>query len=351
MQAMIIKEFRELRRDRRTMAMIIVFPLILLVIFGYAANFDVDDIPTAFLGPGAEQASQMATGQGADLFETVTVDPSGDAGTAHALLRDGDAVVAVDTGTQPPTVYVDGAQLFAARAAAGALGRLGDAVTTEVLFNPDLISAWVLVPPLIGYILMFIGTVVAAIGLVKERENGTLEQLAVMPLSPGAVIVGKVAPYFIVAAIDMVVVTLLGMFLFDVPFVGNVLLYALGAAVFLVVVLGVGVLVSTVSQNTGQAIQLAVFFLVPQILLSGIIFPISAIPWGIRWMSYLFPLTYYTTISQGIMLKGAGLDALWPPFLVLAVMALAAFSAAVLRFRRDLIPHRHGGEPVEGAAA
>lgn len=349
MQAMILKEFRELRRDRRTMAMIIVLPLLLLIIFGYAATFDVGSVPTAALGPEAQQLADQAP----EIFDVTIVDTAGTAATAHDLLRDGDAQVAIVTGTQPATAFVDGSNLFSAQAATAALGRSGDLVTTEVLYNPDLTTSWVLLPPLIGYILMFIGAVVAAIGLVKERENGTVEQLAVMPLSSGSVIFGKIAPYFIVASIDMVVVTLLAMLLFGVPFVGNVLLFAVGVAIFLLVVLGVGVLVATVSQNTGQAIQLAIFFLIPQILLAGLIFPLSSIPWGIRWISYLFPLTYYTTISKGIMLRGAGIDSLWPEYLVLTAMALFVFTAAVLRFRRDLTPQRRrktdtaaGGAPA-----
>ncbi len=339
MRAMILKEFRELRRDRRTMAMIIVFPLLLLIIFGYAANFDVDDIPTAFLGPQAEAAVQQAP----ELFADVIFDPTGTVATAKDLLRDAQADVAIATDTQPPTAFIDGSNLFSAQAAVSVLGQIGDALTVEVLFNPNLTTSWVLVPPLIGYILMFIGTVVAAIGLVKERENGTLEQLAVMPLSPSSVILGKIIPYFIVASIDAIIITLLAMALFGIPFAGSVALFALGVATFLFVVLGVGVLISTVSQTTGQAIQLAIFFLVPQILLAGMIFPLSSIPWAIRWISYLFPLTYYTTISKGIMLRGTGFDALWPQYLVLALMAGFVFTAAVLRFRRDLTPrHRRG---------
>ena len=349
---MMQKEFRELRRDRRTMAMIIVFPLLLLIIFGYAATFNVDSVPTAIVGPTAQQAAdQGLSAQSADLFDIVIVDPSGTSDTAQDLLRDRKAQVAIATDTQPPTVFIDGSSLFSAQAASAAFARLGDQVTVKILYNPDLATSWVLIPPLIGYILMFIGTVVTAIGLVKERENGTLEQLAVMPLSPTSVILGKVVPYFIVAAIDLIVVTVLAMILFHIPFVGSVLLYGAGAGIFLFVVLGVGVLISTVSQNTGQAIQLAIFFLVPQILLSGMIFPLSAVPWAIRWLAYVFPLTYYTIISQGVVLRGAGFDSLWPQFLILTAMAAFVFSAAVLRFRSDLTPHRSDKGDTEGAEA
>jgi ABC-2 type transport system permease protein len=339
---MVIKEFRELRRDRRTMAMIVFLPILLLVVFGYAANFKVDTISTAVLG---DQAEQLATAV-PDTLAVVETDPDGTADSARDLLQRNTADVAIVTGTQPVQVYVDGSALFAAQAAVSAFNRLGDAAQVEVLFNPDLETSWVMVPGIVGLILMFVGTVVTSIGLVKERERGTLEQLAVMPIKPSTVILGKITPYFLLASFDMVVVTVLGMVLFDVPFNGSVLAFALGAALFLFVVLGIGVFISTVSTTVGQAIQTAFFFLLPQILLSGFIFPLDAIPWGVRWISYLLPLTYFTQISQGVMLRGAPIDSLWLPFLALAVMAVVVFAGAVVRFRRSLTPgrpraHRH----------
>jgi len=333
---MIIKEFRELRRDRRTMAMLIVLPILLLIIFGYAANFSVSSLDTAVLGPHA----QVVADQLPDLFTITEVDESGGAEAAQDLLKDGKDSVAIFTGSTPPTAYVDGSSLFAAQTAVAAFNQLGDRITVDILYNPDLTTAWVLVPPLTGLILMFIGTVVTEIGLVRERERGTLEQLAVMPIRPSAVIVGKITPYFVLASVDMVVVTLLGIFLFDVPFNGNAVLFALGAAIFLFVVLGLGVFISTASQNAGQAIQMAIFVLLPQVLLSGMIFPLDAVPWGVRWISYLLPLTYYTMISVGIMVRGAGIVALWIPFVVLTCMALVVFVGSILRFRRELAPGR-----------
>jgi ABC-2 type transport system permease protein len=339
---MVMKEFRELRRDRRTMAMIVFLPILLLVVFGYAANFEVADVTTAVLGPQADQAAANVL----PTFDVVETDPDGTEQTATDLLQRNTADVAVLTGTQPTQVYVDGSALFSAQAAVSALNRLGDQVQVEILFNPDLKTSWVMVPGIVGLILMFVGTVVTSIGLVKERERGTLEQLAVMPIKPSTVILGKISPYFLLASLDMILVTVLGMLLFDVPFNGNVAAFALGAALFLFVVLGIGVFISTVSATVGQAIQTAFFFLLPQILLSGFIFPLDAIPWGVRWISYLLPLTYFTQISQGIMLRGAPIDSLWLPFLALTVMAVFVFAGAVLRFRRSLTPgkprrHRH----------
>lgn len=344
MRAVILKEFRELRRDRRTMAMLIALPILLLVVFGYAASFNVTVIPTATVGPGAE----VVANQLPEVFEVVVIDARGGAETAQNLLRDGEADVAISTDRQPAIAYVDGSSLFTAQAAVTALAMAGDVVTVEVLYNPDLTTAWVMVPALTGLILMFIGVVVTAIGLVRERENGTLDQLAVMPLSASSVILGKITPYFMLASIDMMIVTVLGIVLFDVPFNGSIGLFALGAALFLFVVLGIGVFISTVSQNAGQAIQLAFFFLLPQILLSGMIFPLEAMPWGVRWIAYILPLTYYTMIALGVMLRDAGLDSLWLAYLILLLMAVGAFAGSTLRFRRDLVPSR--GSDVETKA-
>ena len=331
---MIVKEFRELVRDRRTLAMLVVMPLLLLTIFGYAANFYVSSVTAAVTGPQATQfASQLPP-----YFHVTTVEPDATRADAESLLRDNKVDVAFVTGKQPVPALVDGSNLFAAQSIVGALNKAGDAVRTEVLYNPDLKTAWVMVPAIIGLILTFIGTIITSIGLVREREAGTLEQLAVMPIAPSTVIVGKIAPYFLVAALDLTVVTVLGILLFDVPFNGDVLAFALGAALFLFVVLGLGVLISTLSTTAGQAIQTAFFFLLPQILLSGMIFPLDAMAAGVRWIGYLLPLTYFTMISQGIMLRGASIASLWLAYAILAVMAAAVFTGATLRFRRDLAP-------------
>jgi ABC-2 type transport system permease protein len=347
---MIIKEFRELSRDRRTLAMIVVMPLLLLVIFGYAANFYVSSVKAAVVGPQATTVAATLP----PAFDVVVIEPAQTRSDAEALLRDNTVDVAFVADQLPVLALVDGSNLFAAQTSVSVLNKAGDRVTTQVLYNPELKTSWVMVPAIIGLILTFIGTIVTSIGLVKERESGTLEQLAVMPIRPSRVILGKIAPYFLLASVDMVVITVLGMVLFGVPFNGNPLAFALGAALFLFVVLGLGVFISTISQTTGQAIQTAFFFLLPQILLSGMIFPLDAMAAGVRWIGYLLPLTYFTMISQGVMLRGASVASLWLPFTVLTVMAVVVFTGATLRFRRDLAPGRraarHGAEPPAGAA-
>ncbi|WP_029090347.1 ABC transporter permease [Brevibacterium album] len=434
MRALITKEFRELARDKRTLAMLILLPVLLLTIFGYAANFSVDRVQTAVVGPEAEAlAAELSDHEAAeDGLDLAMVDAGLDRSDGERLLREGEVQALVvstgpaagadgsggdgaggssgssdsgaGAGTEPDApapltdrmhVYLDGSSLFTAQAAqrtfaqlAGEEGRQraeqvrasvidalqahaeaapgpegerasdtgnapGPAALPDlaelapetdldpeefvtVLFNPDLETSWVMVPGLIGLILTFIGMIITSIGLVRERETGTLEQLAVMPLAPSSIILGKIAPYFLLALLDMVIVTLLGVWLFGVPFAGSVWVFALAAFVFLFVVLGMGVLVSSVSQNTGQAIQMAIMLLLPQVLLSGLIFPLESMAAGVRWIGYILPLTWFTDIARGIMLRDAPLEALWLPFGVLAVMAVLIFGLATLRMRLSL---------------
>ncbi len=335
MWAMIVKEFRQVRRDHRTLAMMIVMPVLLLVVFGYAASFDVSAIATSIYGPGAEAASEMLP----EPFDVREVDSTGTADTAREDLRRGEVVVAIVTGPASPTALIDGSQLFPARAASQILATAASSfpgLETEILFNPDLETSAVLVPGLAGLILLFVGTVITSLGVVKERQAGTLEQLAVMPLRPTDVFVGKIAPYFLVASLDLVIVLVVGTALFDVPFNGSFWLLGLGSLMFLFVTLGLGVLVSSVSQNQGQAIQLALMTLLPQVLLSGLIFPLDSMAAGVRWIGYVLPLTYFNLLAKGVMLRGATFSDMLFPLALLAILGTVIFGLAVLRFRRDL---------------
>lgn len=411
MTALIVKEFRELARDRRTLAMLVILPVILLIIFGYAANLSVDKVSVAVIGSQAESfAHKLATYSAVrDKLDITHIEHTRGGEEAEQLLRDRKADVVVvadrpDTSDKPISeqmrVYTDGSNLFVAQTAQGAFvqisaedaqNRITDAKSAyrnaaaqaqkaqrdhtaspaqgssaaptgpgaappdftsmespkldpddlvTVLFNPELKTSWVMVPGLIGLILLFIGTVITSIGLVRERETGTLEQLAVMPLRPSSIILGKIVPYFMVAVVDMAVVTMLGVWLFGVPFNGSLWLFSLAALIFLFVVLGIGVFISSISQNTGQAIQMAILFMVPQVLLSGLIFPLTSMPLGVRWIGYALPLTWFREIAQGIMLRSVTLEGIWLPFVILAAMAVVVFGAATARMRYILT---HGG--------
>jgi ABC transporter DrrB family efflux protein len=368
MRAMIVKEFRQLRRDHRTLAMMIVMPVLLLVILGYAASFDVSDIPTVVAGPGADvAATALPKSFRVAATYTVTATQTAEASAwARDQLRDGHAAVAIVTASSGggPLILVDGSQLFTAQAALrqfaaqrsgtataaaiaadpgpgtpGGLMAAGVAgATVQVLYNPGLKTSYIMVPGLAGVILVFVGTVITSLGVVRERQAGTLEQLAVMPLRPADVFLGKIAPYFVVAVADLVVVLAIGIAVFRVPFRGSVAVFGLGALLFVFVTLGLGVLISSVSQTQGQAIQLAVMTLLPQVLLSGLIFPLASIVAGVRWIAYLLPLTYFTEISRGVMLRAEPIGSLWPQFVYLALLGTAVTGLATWRFRAFLAP-------------
>ncbi len=350
MWAMIVKEFRQLRRDRRTLAMMVAMPVILLVVLGYAASFDVSSIPVAVAGPNAVVIARALPAP----FHVVTTDQAAGRAWAANQLRDGHAAAAlVTSGAGVPAVLIDGSQLFTAQATLTALSKLGASrlpqgaaspkPSVTILYNPALKTSYVMIPGLAGVVLVFIGTIITSLGVVRERQSGTLEQLAVMPLRPRDVFLGKIVPYFVVAAVDLAIVLAVGIAVFGVPFRGSALVFGLGALLFLFVTLGIGVLISTVSQNQGQAIQLAVMTMLPQVLLSGLIFPLSSIAAGVRWLAYLLPLTYFNEISRGVMLRAEPLGPLWQPFVFLALLGVVVVTLAILRFRRYLAPAPSGG--------
>jgi ABC-2 type transport system permease protein len=352
--AIAMKEFRQIRRDHRMLGLMIFMPLLMLVIFGYGASFDVTSIGTLAVGPQAAQVADRLP----EAFEVVGTRPDDGRDAAVEALRRGEAAVAVVTGTagQPPALLIDGSQLFAARSAlqslgqaasaggapgaapAGPDGQAAQAVRPEVLFNPGLETSTIMVPGLMGIVLVFVGALMTSLGVVRERQAGTLEQLAVMPFRPRDVIAGKVLPYLGIAVLDMTVIVVVGLLLFDLPFEGSVWVFALAAVLFLLVTLGIGVLISTVSENQGQAVMLALMTMLPQVILSGLIFPIDAMAPGVRWIAYLLPLSYFIEIARGVLIRGTPIDALWLPIGMLAVLGVAVFSLSILRFRRDLAP-------------
>lgn len=338
MRAMILKEFRQMRRDKRTVALMVGLPLLLLIVFGYAARFDVTEIDTLAYGPGADEVAA-----GLDpVFAVDRIDRDATRDDAVDALRNSEATVAFVSEQSGTTMLVDGSELFVAQSA---LRRVPPGTMPEILFNPDLDTATVMVPALIGLVLLFVGTVITSLGVVKEREQGTLEQLAVMPLRPLDVTIGKIAPYFLVAAIDMIVVTVAGIWLFDVPFEGSPFLLAVFGLVFVFVVLGLGVAISTVSQSQGEAIQLAIMMLLPQIMLSGMIFPLESMAAWVRWIGYFLPLTWFVIGARGIFLKGTDAATLLFPLAILVLMAIVVFGVAMVRFRRDLAPKQ--GDELE----
>ncbi|HEX2026931.1 MAG TPA: ABC transporter permease [Nitriliruptorales bacterium] len=348
MRAMTTKEFRQLRRDRRTLALLIFQPLVLLVVFGYAASFDVDHVSAAVYGPAAEQVAHALP----DALTVQTVSASGDRADAEAALRAREVVVAVLTGSGGADgVLVDGSQLFAARSVVSALAAAGVPAQPQVLYNPGLETPPVLVPALAGLVLAFVGTIATSLGVVRERQTGTMEQLAVMPFRPSDVLIGKLLPYLVVALVDLALVMVASVVVFDVPFNGSLPLFVTGSVLFLTVALGTGLLISTLSENQGQAMQLSMMMTLPQVLLSGAIFPLESMAVVLQWIAYALPLTWFVELARGVMLRAAGWSELAVPLAALAGLAVAVLGLSIARVRRDLLPARAGRTAPDATVA
>ncbi len=333
------KEFIQLLRDRRTLALMVGMPLVLLLIFGYGVRLSVSHISAELVQHDSPVARAALASQGHfDVASTVV--PTVRA--ARQNLLDGRTSVAVVVGVtgQPQRVLIDGSDAFVAQNALEYLRSLSGSgaapLTVDVLYNPTLRSADFMVPAEVGMIMLWVGTVATAIGVVREREQGTLEQLMMTPIRKWELMVGKILPYSVLTLLIAVVITGLGLALFDVPMRGSPVELFAFAIPYLVAALSIGLLVSTVAQNQRQAMQTATFILLPQVLLSGALFPLSAIPWAIRWVSQLLPLTYFTPITRELFLKGLGLSQLWPQVGVLCAMALVFTSLAALLFKTRL---------------
>lgn len=365
------KEFRQLRRDKRTLAMMVVLPLLWLVLFGYAFSFDVETINLTVIDDSGNAVGSLVAGAFREHEKSRVVDLAdrSEAGIRSAMYCDEvqmgviiPAGFATGPASAPLKILLDGADLFAAQTGTRMLQKVMEAVQAELqaasplgtapagagppaaflvpevetLYNPELSSAMVMIPGLLGLVVMFMATLMTTLGIVREREHGTLEQLVVTPITPFELMLGKIMPPFVIAAADFALVYVLGTRLFDLTFAGNFPLF-IGLSLLLVfTTLGLGLLLSTVAQNQQQAMQLAMFSVFPQILVSGLIFPLASLPRWVQSIAYALPFTHYVPIARGMFVKGQGLDQLLTPALVLAGYAVAVLALASLRFRKRL---------------
>lgn len=341
MRALVRKEFLQVRRDPRTLGLIVGMPVVLLVVFGYAASFDVRHIPTELVGHDSPAVRhRLAAGDAFRVKPGVAVDLA----AARHDLRTGRVVVAVivDAQGRPRGALIDGSELLSASTALRQLGvrssgsAQAPALPVLTLYNPTLRSANYMVPGLVGWLLLQVGVMITALGVVRERERGTIEQLMITPLSRLELMLGKTLPYLLIALVDLGLILGVGVALFHVPLRGSVALLVALTVLFLTSALAIGLLVSTVAQNQQQALLTAMFIIIPQLLLSGFVFPLASIPWGVRWISYALPLTYFLPIVRSIFLKGTGLAELWPQAVVLAGMAVLFVGLATNRFSKQL---------------
>ncbi|UWX04420.1 ABC transporter permease [Pseudoxanthomonas sp. NC8] len=354
--AVMVKELRQMRRDRITLAMIVGIPVVQLLLFGYAINTNLRDLSAGFVDQARTSASRALV---MDIVASDVVRPALDAHTPQELLeamRRGrisiGVVIPADfearraEGREAVQILVDGSD-NAVQSAAVQLARMPldgsgvdvraqQPVSVVAFYNPQRRSAVNIVPGLIGVILTMTMVLFTAVAIVRERERGNMELLIASPVSSLELMVGKVLPYVAIGLVQTTVVLALGLWLFRVPLGGSLLDVYLAACLLIVANLSLGLMISTRAASQFQAMQMTFFVFLPSILLSGFMFPFSGMPWAAQWLAELLPLTHFMRLVRGIMLRGAGLWELWPDVLALLAFAAVMMTAAVLRFRKRL---------------
>lgn len=359
------KEFIQMKRDRLTLGIMIGIPVVQLLMFGYAIQTDVRHIPTVVLDRSRTPESRdlIAAFENTGSFRIVDhVDgqPALDAAIERGWAQAGIIVppeYARDLGrgrTATVQVVIDASDPLSSQSALGAAAGVGQVRNLTALvagagrvsvpldvrvrprYNPGLRSPNYIVPGLVGVILTLTLVLITAMAIVRERERGTLEQLIVTPITKTELMLGKIAPYIGVGIVQMTAVLTLGRFVFDVPLSGSLLLLYGVSLIFVIASLSFGLFISTMVKNQQQAMQVSFFFVMPNILLSGFMFPRAAMPALFQWFSLLLPLTHYLQVLRGILLKGVGLNGIWPQVLILCGFAVALISLAVRRFHKTL---------------
>jgi ABC-2 type transport system permease protein len=360
---MVIKEFIQIFRDKRMKAIVFVIPLLQTMVFGYAVTMDVNNIPTAVYDldrsyksrelvrrltasgyfdvlytPGSPAeiqdlldrsqvtvALQINRGFSADLHRRIP--------TAVQLLVDG-------TDSNTGIVALDYANRIILKYARD-LAPSGSApvridLRQRAWYNPELKSKNYNVPGVIAMVIMLTSLLLTSMAVVREREIGTMEQLMVTPLKPAELILGKTIPFAIIAFFDMILVTVFGVLVFDIPIRGSLLLLPLSTAIYLLSILGIGLVISTVAKTQQQALMLTFLFYMPAVLLSGFMFPIENMPDFFQYLTYANPLRYFLIIIRGLFLKGNGIEILWPQMAALLIIGTIVITLSALRFRKRL---------------
>jgi ABC-2 type transport system permease protein len=357
LMAIMLKELRQLRRDRLTLAMVIGIPVLQLLLFGFAINLDVRQLPAA-IADEADTVDSRALVQ--DLLATGVVAQVASASSAaelETLLRSGRISVGISIPydfarrrieqREALQILVDGSDSVVFGAArqlaqlpldpsARQRAPIEAGIAVVGFYNPDRRSAVNIVPGLIGVILTLTMVLFTAVAIVRERERGNMELLITTPVSSAELMIGKVLPYVGLGLIQTSVVLLLGVAIFGVPIRGSLLDVYLSAGLLIVANLSLGLLISTRAQTQFQAMQMAFFVFLPSILLSGFMFPFAGMPRFARWIAELLPLTHFNRLIRGVMLRGAKLSDLAPEALALVAFTLVMMSVAILRFRKRL---------------
>ncbi|HEX6505778.1 MAG TPA: ABC transporter permease [Terriglobales bacterium] len=372
LKQMLIKEFIQVFRDQRTRFLLFGPPIIQMLIFGYAATFEIHHVATVVLDLDHSQESR-------ELVSRFTSSPYfdvqrelNDYRQVGDLIDRGKATVALQINagfaqnlrkgkTAPLQVIVDATNSNTALIASGYINQIAlgfgkdyqqdriNRISPQMIeklpsvqleqrpwYNPDLRSRWFFIPGIVGSLTLVLVVNLTAFAVVREREIGTLEQIMVTPIRPAEFILGKTLPFFLIGLFDVSLIATVGTLWFRVPFQGSVLVLFIGAILFLLCMLGVGLLISTVSATQQQALVTAFFFIMPAITFSGFGFPISTMPPWLQYLTYASPLRYFLVVLRGTYLKGVGLGILWPQMLAMGVLGAVLLTAAVLRFHKAL---------------
>ena len=365
--AVMAKEFTQLTRDRLTYAMILLLPIVQLLLFGYAINDDPRHLPTAVLvqDHGAFSRSVLTAMQNSGYFDisvqarsTAELDRAIERGQvqfaviipgdfSERVVRGDQARILVEADASDPSATGGAVAALAglprqalARDLTGPLARPAAVDPFEVVvhrrYNPEAVSAYNIVPGLLGVILSMTLVMMTALGMARERERGTMESLLSTPVRPLEVMIGKLAPYVLVGAIQAVVILVLARLLFQVPMQGGWLALGLGLILFIVGSLALGFLISTVARSQLQAMQMSVFYILPSILLSGFMFPFRGMPDWAQAIGTAIPVTHFLRVVRGSLLKGVGVENAGPSLFALALFVLVVGTLAMMRYRTTL---------------
>jgi ABC-2 type transport system permease protein len=372
MKQMIVKEFIQVFRDKRTRFILIGPPIVQMLIFGYAATFEVRHVPMVIVDFDHSQESR-------ELISRFTSSPYfdvqhqlDDSRQLSGLIEEGKATVGMEIHagfaqalrkgqSAPVQVIVDATNSNSALIAAGYISQIALAFARDYQqgrmysiapqmiqvipsvefaprpwYNPDLRSRWFFVPGIIGSLTLVLVITLTAFGVVREREIGTLEQIMVTPIRPAEFILSKTLPFFLIGLFDVSLIAVVGSLWFQVPFRGHYSVLLLGSVLFLICMLGAGLLISTVSSTQQQAMVTAFFFIMPAVTFSGFGFPISTMPQWLQYMTYASPLRYFLVVLRGTYLKGVGMDILWPQMAAMVGLGVGLLTVAILRFHKSL---------------
>jgi ABC-2 type transport system permease protein len=369
--SLIRKEFIQIVRDPRTLALTFAMPVVMLFLLGYAATNDVRNIALLVFDQDQSPASRslIEAYKQADYFSLAGAVSSEEVMRQMIDNNSARAGIIIPPGygrdiaagrTAQVAFVLDGSDPTVASTALAAAVLIGQAqstrltvdrlekrglsymmqapidVRTQVWYNPGLVSSYYMIPALIGQILQFLTTLLTATSIVRERERGTIEQLIVTPLRPWELVVGKLTPYVLISFLDTIEILIAGVLMFRVPINGSLVLLLLLSGLFLVTTLGIGLFISTVANTQQEAMLTSMFTILPSIFLSGFFFPLAAMPVWLRVISYAIPLRYFLIIARGIVLKGIGAQALWGEIAALSIFAVVVMGAAAVRFRKSL---------------